>query len=48
MPAVEFGPVGEGHHGPEEWVSIESLGQYREVLSRFIAGLGDDGPGQSA
>ena len=24
-PAVEFGPVGGGHHGPEEWVSISSL-----------------------
>ena len=22
MPAVEFGPAGAGHHGPEEWVSI--------------------------
>ena len=29
MPGVEFGPVGDGHHGPEEWVSIESLDQYR-------------------
>ena len=25
IPAVEFGPVGAGHHGPEEWVSISSL-----------------------
>ena len=25
VPAVEFGPSGEGHHGPEEWVSIRSL-----------------------
>ena len=22
VPAVEFGPTGAGHHGPEEWVSI--------------------------
>ena len=22
IPAVEFGPVGAGHHGPEEWVSL--------------------------
>ena len=29
MPAVECGPIGDGHHGPEEWVSIRSLGQYR-------------------
>ena len=25
VPAVEFGPIGGGHHGPEEWVSIASL-----------------------
>ena len=25
VPAVEFGPVGGGHHGPEEWVSVASL-----------------------
>jgi succinyl-diaminopimelate desuccinylase len=35
VPAVEFGPVGDGHHGPEEWVSIESLGQYRRALVAF-------------
>jgi len=44
VPAVEFGPVGEGHHGPREWVSVESLGQYREVLSRLIETVA--GPGQ--
>ena len=22
VPAVEFGPAGAGHHGPEEWVSV--------------------------
>ena len=25
VPAVEFGPIGGGHHGPHEWVSISSL-----------------------
>ena len=24
VPAVEFGPIGGGHHGPHEWVSISS------------------------
>src|SRR5581483_11905692 len=24
IPAVEFGPAGAGHHGPEEWVSLAS------------------------
>jgi succinyl-diaminopimelate desuccinylase len=36
VPAVEFGPVGDGHHGPEEWVSIESLEQYRRILVEFV------------
>jgi len=39
VPAVEFGPVGGGHHGPEEWVSIQSLAQYRRALGDFVAGL---------
>jgi succinyl-diaminopimelate desuccinylase len=33
--AVEFGPIGGGHHGPEEWVSIESLARYRRALVDF-------------
>jgi succinyl-diaminopimelate desuccinylase len=36
VPAVECGPVGEGHHGPEEWVSIRSLGEYRRALVQFV------------
>ena len=36
VPAVEFGPVGEGHHGPEEWVSISSLRSYRQALEGFV------------
>jgi succinyl-diaminopimelate desuccinylase len=39
IPAVEFGPVGAGHHGPEEWVSIESLASYRLALTDFVATL---------
>ena len=39
VPAVEFGPVGGGHHGPEEWVSIESLVHYREALVEFVRSL---------
>jgi succinyl-diaminopimelate desuccinylase len=35
IPAVEFGPAGAGHHGPEEWVSIRSLARYRELLGEF-------------
>ncbi len=36
VPAVEFGPVGDGHHGPEEWVSVSSLGSYRSALEGFV------------
>ncbi len=36
VPAVEFGPVGAGHHGPEEWVSIASLEAYRQTLDTFL------------
>jgi succinyl-diaminopimelate desuccinylase len=39
VPAVEFGPIGAGHHGPEEWVSVRSLASYRKALSDFIAAL---------
>jgi succinyl-diaminopimelate desuccinylase len=39
VPAVEFGPTGGGHHGPEEWVSIESLGHYRKALGDFVTAL---------
>jgi succinyl-diaminopimelate desuccinylase len=36
IPAVEFGPDGAGHHGPEEWVSISSLARYRRALVSFV------------
>lgn len=36
IPAVEFGPVGGGHHGPHEWVSISSLVRYRQALASFV------------
>jgi succinyl-diaminopimelate desuccinylase len=36
VPAVEFGPEGAGHHGPEEWVSIPSLARYRQALVEFV------------
>jgi succinyl-diaminopimelate desuccinylase len=39
VPAVEFGPIGGGHHGPDEWVSIPSLGSYRRTLSDFVETL---------
>jgi len=53
VPAVEFGPTGGGHHGPGEWVSIDSLARYRRALRDFVRGLPewlarDDGAGWPA
>lgn len=39
VPAVEFGPVGGGHHGPDEWVSLESLASYRNTLGDFARSI---------
>jgi succinyl-diaminopimelate desuccinylase len=39
VPAVEFGPLGAGHHGPEEWVSVDSLASYRRALGDFVRAL---------
>jgi succinyl-diaminopimelate desuccinylase len=38
-PGVEFGPTGEGHHGPEEWVSISSLERYQAALVEFVTAI---------
>jgi succinyl-diaminopimelate desuccinylase len=53
VPAVEFGPTGGGHHGPDEWVSIQSLARYRRALHDFVDGLPewlsqDEGAGRPA
>jgi succinyl-diaminopimelate desuccinylase len=39
IPAIEFGPAGAGHHGPEEYVEIESLQRYRRILVEFARRL---------
>jgi succinyl-diaminopimelate desuccinylase len=41
VPAVEFGPLGDGHHGPREWVSVASLETYRQTLDSFLRALPD-------
>jgi len=41
VPAVEFGPSGEGHHGPSEWVSLPSLIAYRQALEAFLHEIPD-------
>ena len=48
IPAVEFGPTGAGHHGPEEWVSIPSIEAYLSILRDFISAAGADAPGEKA
>ena len=35
IPAVEFGPSGAGHHGPDEWVSVSAMARYRRALVRL-------------
>jgi succinyl-diaminopimelate desuccinylase len=44
VPAVEFGPIGDGHHGPSEWVSVSSLRSYRQALEGFVRSF----PGMTA
>jgi succinyl-diaminopimelate desuccinylase len=39
VPAVEFGPVGAGHHGPAEWISVSSLETYRQALESFLRAI---------
>jgi succinyl-diaminopimelate desuccinylase len=39
VPAVEFGPLGGGHHGPDEWVSVRSLAAYRRAIVDFVRAL---------
>ena len=41
VPAVEFGPLGEAHHGPEEWVSVSSLQTYQQALETFLHSIAD-------
>jgi succinyl-diaminopimelate desuccinylase len=43
VPAVEFGPSGAGHHGPDEWVSLSSLESYRQTLEAFLRSPGKSG-----
>jgi succinyl-diaminopimelate desuccinylase len=36
IPGVEFGPEGSGAHGDEEYVTIESLKAYYQILKQFL------------
>lgn len=54
VPAIEFGPCGAGHHGPEEHVDMPSLAVYRSALADFVRLVGanraaaHDGTGAAA
>jgi succinyl-diaminopimelate desuccinylase len=43
VPGVEFGPVGGGHHGPNEFVVASSLETYRQMLVQFVQILAANG-----
>ena len=38
--AVEFGPVGFGHHSDDEWVETQALVDYYKILKNFLISLG--------
>ena len=39
IPAVEFGPVGANHHGRNEYVELDSLDRYKQILKNYILNL---------
>jgi succinyl-diaminopimelate desuccinylase len=43
VPGVEFGPVGGGHHGPNEYVVTSSLETYRQMIVQFVQIVGRNG-----
>ena len=45
IPSIEFGPVGAGHHGPDEYVEVASLGVYRRALGEFLSQAATIGSG---
>lgn len=36
IPVVSFGPIGANAHGPQEWVDIPSLIDYKSILEEFL------------
>ena len=39
IPMLSFGPYGEGNHGPDEWVSLQSIENSVRVFKKFIESL---------
>ena len=42
VPGVEFGPIGGGHHGPNEFILSSSLETYRQMVVQFVQILAAD------
>ncbi|KAJ6029527.1 uncharacterized protein N7446_011125 [Penicillium canescens] len=36
VPSIVWGPAGEGLHAKEEWVEVESLGQFEKVFTQLV------------
>lgn len=39
IPFLGFGPYGEGNHGPNEWVSLKSIKDTKEIFKKFIENI---------
>lgn len=37
--AIEYGPIGHGQHHDDEWVSIQSLGDYYNILKNYLLSI---------
>lgn len=44
IPCISLYPTGGGHHGPEEWISKEALGQFKDVLRAYIEDITTNPP----
>ena len=46
IPAVYYGPSGDGQHGPDEWVDLASVARVTRVLARAaLAWCSEEAPG---
>jgi acetylornithine deacetylase/succinyl-diaminopimelate desuccinylase-like protein len=39
IPFLGFGPYGEGNHGPDEWVSLKSIEDTKNIFKNFIENI---------
>ena len=39
IPFFNFGPYGEGNHGADEWVSLQSIKDTKQVFKKFIGNI---------